>query len=503
MQRKIVMLTITNTYMKKFYLLVAVLTAAIFNATAANPKSDPAIYAALPSLERFIQKCPPPEIGSDVWKDDSTKYFKYKEPRIKNEVVNEDSIWAFVNEQYYFILYRLKTVLNLPFIDVSCNQTTHKVQDTARNMSQFPEMNKLQMMCEDMKSDNTPGAKRTRMRPYCYFSDYYKTKHYDRIKDGQNNSESYPSGHGYFRGLFGKCMEIIDPENNSAIQNMMDEWLFCRLQLGAHWNTDIIAGQQFGEMAFDSVMMVDLFRNQVYAARKELKEYRGNTDPEATDIEDGIETYLAGVTGKTDFTIHRLLYKDGYFNTLCLPFSLTAQEIANSPLAGCELYAFVSATKNNGDLALQINQVTAIDAGTPYLIKWASGDNIISMTFNDVTITASEGKTVGTGDVQFVGIMEQASLTNNDAEHQLFLGANNTLHYPKANSTNPLKGFRAYFKVSDSANNTPARFVIRPNSPTAIDAIENQHTVLKRFENGQLIILRDGTKYNAQGQIVK
>ena len=495
--------------MKKFYLLIAVLTAAIFNATAANPKSDPAIYAALPSLERFIQKCPPPEIGSDIWKDDSTNYFKYKVPyydTLKYDPLelqfNQVHAWANLNEQYYFCLYRLAadSVMNAPFIAVSWNKDNpYSTVNKTRNTTTFPEMNALEQICEDMKDDNTED--RVRPRPYKYFpNQYYNGK---LQTQDPNATGSYPSGHGYFRGLFGKCLDIIDPEHNEAIQKMMDEWLHCRLQKGAHWNTDIIAGQQFGEMAFDSAMMVDVFRNQVYAARKELKEYRGNTDPEATDIDADVKTYLAGVTGTTDFTIHRLLYKDGFFNTLCLPFSLTAEEIANSPLAGCELYAFESATKNNDDLVLQINPVTAIDAGTPYLIKWASGDNIISMPFNDVTITANEGKTVGTGDVQFVGIMEQVSLTNNNAEHQLFLGANNTLHYPKAGSTNPLKGFRAYFKVSDSANNTPARFVIRPNSPTAIDAIASQHTVIKRFENGQLIILRDGTKYNAQGQIVK
>lgn len=42
------------------------------------------------------------------------------------------------------------------------------------------------------------------------------------------------------------------------------------------------------------------------------------------------------------------------------------------------------------------------------------------------------------------------------------------------------------------------------NTPTAIDEVQSTTSQTnKRFENGQLIIIRDGVKYNVQGQIVK
>ena len=64
----------------------------------------------------------------------------------------------------------------------------------------------------------------------------------------------------------------------------------------------------------------------------------------------------------------RTLYKDGAWNTLCLPFSLT---LAGSPLAGAEARTLESATLTDGTLDLQFGDaVTELVAGTPYIIKW-------------------------------------------------------------------------------------------------------------------------------------
>lgn len=64
----------------------------------------------------------------------------------------------------------------------------------------------------------------------------------------------------------------------------------------------------------------------------------------------------------------RTLYKDGAWNTLCLPFSLT---LAGSPLAGAEARTLESATLTGGTLDLQFGDaVTELVAGTPYIIKW-------------------------------------------------------------------------------------------------------------------------------------
>ena len=229
---------------------------------------------------------------------------------------------------------------------------------------------------------------------------------------------------------------------------------------------------------------------------------------EFADNVDGIEASLEALVGlTTNLAIGRQFYMDGYFNTICLPISLDAAAIAAHYWLGynCEIFEFESAAVNGGSLDLYINQVTAIEAGKPYLIRWAEDPfdpTIPGLYFEGVEIETSVGQAVGTG-VQFVGSMGRTQLENGNHDY-LFVGANNTLYWP--NTDNKLKGFRAYFKVSGDVapHGAPARMVIRKN-PTAIEPVTgNPSPVTCKFlRDGQLIILRNGVEYNANGQMVK
>ena len=489
--------------MKKIYILLAFLSATLLSAWAALPEG-----LVLPDIDIFLKNNPVPDSGSVVWNEDSILYVTLKEPRLKDGHINYDSVWACKNEPYDFVLYRLTKTIDVPYVtniqheDLNGDWPTDVTyaKENSVPVNDFPKMTAVWSVCNEMKSTNNPSAKRVRQRPFCYFNDWYNNKLYSRSSSG--NKDSYPSGHAYFRALFGNCLELIDPENHEAIQTMMDQWLHCRLQKGAHWNSDLTAGKKFGEMAFDLAMECDAFRAMVFEARSELKAYRGelSDNPEASDVDISIESDLYNLLGSTKgLTINRTFYKDGYFNTLCLPFGLSS--LAGTPLEGAEVFAFESATMSGDELELHLVPVIAIEAGKPYLIRWASGNNIYSMTFNDVTITAHEGQTVGTEGVRFVGTMGQTQLTANNQE-QLFVGANNKLYWPEEDAN--LKGFRAYFLVSGSVapHSSPARFVIR-NTPTGVQNANSNEPVCKRIENGQVLIIRNGVKYNAQGQTVK
>ena len=232
--------------------------------------------------------------------------------------------------------------------------------------------------------------------------------------------------------------------------------------------------------------------------------------PETSDNVDGIETAMAALigAGTTDLTINRTLYKDGFFNTLCLPFSLNASEIAAGPLAGCKLYSLSDASYDGDNLYLTIAEESTIEAGMPYLIKWLYGDNITSMTFTGVTVTASTGSTVTKGDVRFVGTIGRSTLPHGVADY-LFLGANDNLYYSASNDDTSMKGFRAYFIVNSDASSeiprhAPARLVIAPKVPTAVENVQGDNVQsTKVIENGQLYIIKNGVKYNAQGKVVK
>ncbi len=212
-----------------------------------------------------------------------------------------------------------------------------------------------------------------------------------------------------------------------------------------------------------------------------------------------------------NLTINRTLYKDGYLNTLCLPFSLTAEEIAVSPLTGCQLFEFESAEKiGNAQLDIRMTPTDHIEAGKPYLIQWANtGEVMYSLEFKGVTITTDEGQTIGAEDeVQFVGNINTTGTAGmeNGNENHLFVGAYNTLYWP--NTDNGLKGFRAHFEVPTSGvlsvpRNTPARIVMQRNLPTDISKTVIVKEGEKLLRDGRLIIIRNGVEYNAIGQRIK
>lgn len=240
------------------------------------------------------------------------------------------------------------------------------------------------------------------------------------------------------------------------------------------------------------------------------KRVKTSGSPATREDANSIEAEMAVLKAEADpvdITILRTLYKDGYFNTLCLPFDLASLD--GTPLAGGELYEFISATAE-GENLLEINispvPGNIVEAGKPYLIRWANtGEVLTTLVFKGVTVTTSTGQSVGEG-VQFVGHigMEQIEYENH---YNLFLGENNQLYWP-INDGTIMKGFRAYFAIPTGGSTpapvrrgTPARLSIRSNVPTSVSSIQEQSNIpAKIIENGQLVIIKNGVRYNTTGQ---
>ena len=104
----------------------------------------------------------------------------------------------------------------------------------------------------------------------------------------------------------------------------------------------------------------------------------------------------------------------------------------------------------------------------------------------------------------FVGTFIKTELEANP--DILFLGPNNTLYFPE--QTTPIKGMRAWFVVHDVPGGSHmirhARIVQNEQVVTAIELV-NQKPIdtIKVVENGQIIIVRDGIRYNTLGARVK
>ena len=187
----------------------------------------------------------------------------------------------------------------------------------------------------------------------------------------------------------------------------------------------------------------------------------------------------------------RTLYKDSHWNTICLPFGMTKDQVSASPLAGAtikKLNTEVSGYYPSG----QVNKAPIqnfnyghpvvlfwfddvnlnsenLEAGKPYLVKWEYGDNLVDDTsepedpdtplhqldFNYVTVketTAGSWLGSGTtsGNANFVGTFSSTQLLGGNHK-TLILGADDTLYYPSTDLS--VAACRGFFTIPEGAAN--------------------------------------------------
>ncbi|MBO4801078.1 MAG: hypothetical protein J5545_04350 [Bacteroidaceae bacterium] len=164
----------------------------------------------------------------------------------------------------------------------------------------------------------------------------------------------------------------------------------------------------------------------------------------------------------------RALWRDGDWNTLCLPFALSAEQM-DATLPDADIRTLSSASFENGTLTLNFTAkgaITSIDAGVPYIIRWdkpdpyiryyANNDNnnasttsdiaeptftavILDFTSHDVTCDLGDGKSIA-----FTGTRSATTFTEDD-KTKLFVGAENKLYYPLADAV--INAQRGYFQL--------------------------------------------------------
>lgn len=187
----------------------------------------------------------------------------------------------------------------------------------------------------------------------------------------------------------------------------------------------------------------------------------------------------------------------GMYNTICLPFAVSAAEMSRV-FPGAVVKELSSSSLEDGDFVLNLNfdAVSEMTAGKAYIIQPAA--NIVNPKFIGVTIDKTLRPT-NTSKANFVGNFVAGTI---DADpNNLFLGAENTLYFPTAEID--ILGMRAYFVVHDAPAHMirRARIVENEQVVTEIELVNQEPKAnnQKLIENGQLIIVRDGVRYNVMG----
>ena len=170
----------------------------------------------------------------------------------------------------------------------------------------------------------------------------------------------------------------------------------------------------------------------------------------------------------------RTFYRDGFWNTLCLPFAIA--NFDNTPLEGATVmeldtegtYSGHKTGVDGSTLYLYFKEVTSIEADKPYIMKWTTtAEDLTNPVFYGVTVTAEakdipnpyrysyddpETITVAAPtDVTFPGGKfcgtYDPTVIYNDEHNKFFLGDDNTLYWPDI-ADYSIKAFRAYFDLS-------------------------------------------------------
>lgn len=154
-------------------------------------------------------------------------------------------------------------------------------------------------------------------------------------------------------------------------------------------------------------------------------------------------------------TLKRTFYKDGEWNTLCLPFAVAD---AKTAFDGAELREVD--TQNSHGNTIVFKEATAIEAGKPYLIKWANSSAAavnVEKKFEGVTLVAAATPVeVNNGGISFNGFYKMTEASELGASVAA-IGAGNKLFKV---TEGKMKGFRAAFVLSSGAEATKYNVVI-------------------------------------------
>lgn len=197
---------------------------------------------------------------------------------------------------------------------------------------------------------------------------------------------------------------------------------------------------------------------------------------ETTTAEDAKTLLEANLNKTINVTINRTLVANKW-NTLCLPFDVTAEQIKNILKAEGMVREYKDQTAD----CINFQAAETMTAGVPYLIK--PTEEVKGLTFEGVKITAVEGKTkggIGSENLAISGILGARKLES----FELFLNAAGKFVAP-AKGKETMKGFRAYFISLLGAG---AKINI-DGETTGINSIETEATV-------------NGKVYNLNGQYV-
>lgn len=199
----------------------------------------------------------------------------------------------------------------------------------------------------------------------------------------------------------------------------------------------------------------------------------------------------------SNVTVKRTFYKDGDWNTLCLPFDVSAKEVKDVFGSDAQLRQVDEAHSKDNTVAF--TTATAIKAGVPYLIKFdkltenADQAQKFEYTFKGVEVNTEPAPvTLENRNIVFAGVYEaftpEEFMEDFGGDVVASMAAANTLKKVYAGTT--IKGLRAVFGLASSVQPQAVKVVI-DGTTTGIGDLHVDGTTVA-----------NGRVYNLNGQCV-
>lgn len=187
-------------------------------------------------------------------------------------------------------------------------------------------------------------------------------------------------------------------------------------------------------------------------------------------------TYPSGLEGMADVRLSRTL-KAGQWNTFCVPFGMTAEQLAANAISKV-VELSVDPASTNESINLTSTEETEVKAGVPYLVQVSEDVTEISVDGAYVTAAAPAAQALGQAGDYTVAMTGNYSATT-VPQGAYFINGDKFYIADRADAVS-LKGFRAYITLEDGtgtvveSNIRSIGFSTEGDDTTAIDGIEGE-----------------------------
>ena len=228
-------------------------------------------------------------------------------------------------------------------------------------------------------------------------------------------------------------------------------------------------------------------------------------------LKDGNYPFKAYDTFTASSVSYNRTFKAGKYSTICLPFALTAEEAA----AAGNFYELSGVNAEGTQLTFEDITASGTTAYKPYIFK-AKADNAPFTGYSDKPIAKTPNSLAFTGTTvagyTLTGVLTGSSDVAADYADKKVYGWSgndgNEGDFVKVGTGVAINPFRAYV-VYDGGGASLARIAARfvGGSVTGINEVSETQNVLnpdrKYIENNNIVIVKNGVKYNAAGQLLK